>query len=110
MLSTSQLAPPRHAVIYPLTFSTPHPSQAADVYLNNPVARKLVEFFERKGLAALKQEDQREEWYEDWVAYQAEHRLYASVLSPKEYSSLGFDLDLLRLTRFIEVFAYFSPG
>src|SRR5437764_14553038 len=83
---------------------------AADVYFRDPSVRKLVEFFESKGLSALKDEDQREQWYEDWLAYQAEHRLYASVLSPREYSSLGFELDLLRLTRFVEVFAYFSPA
>jgi acyl-CoA dehydrogenase len=69
-----------------------------------------VEFFEAKGLGALKDEDQREQWYEDWVSYQAEHRLYAGLLSPERYSTLGARLDLLRLTRFLEVFAYFSPA
>ena len=34
----------------------------------------------------------------------------ASVLSPKQYSTLGYQFDLLKLTRFLEVFAYFSPA
>lgn len=81
-----------------------------NAYLNDPSARKLVEFFDAKGLAAIKEEDRREQWYEDWISYQAEHRLYASVLSPKEFSSSSSQLDLLRLTRFLEVFAYCSPS
>jgi acyl-CoA dehydrogenase len=97
--------------IYPQTFSLAHQADTpAAFYLRDPATRKLVEFFEAKGLAALKDEDRREAWYADWVAYQAGHRLYASVLSPREFSSSGNEFDLLRLTRFVEVFAYFSPA
>jgi acyl-CoA dehydrogenase len=98
-------------VLSPLVFtSTPASRAAADAYLLDPCVRKLVEFFEAKGLRALKDEDRHEQWYDDWVAYQAEHRLYATLLSPKQHSTSGSQLDLLRLTRFIEVFAYFSPS
>src|SRR5205814_390110 len=41
---------------------------------------------------------------------QAKHRVYASVLSPKQYSSTGSEFDLLRYSRFLEVFGYFSPA
>lgn len=101
---------PRRDALYPLSFSTRRRSDAAAIYLGNPSLQKLVEFFENKGLAAIKVEDQREQWYEDWIAYQAKLGLYASVLSPKKYSTRGSELDLLRLTRFLEVFAYFSPA
>lgn len=69
-----------------------------------------MRFFENKGLAALKREEQREQWYEDWLSYQAEHCIYASVLSPRQFSSFGREFDLLRYARFLEVFGYFSPG
>src|SRR5207249_5151165 len=65
---------------------------------------------EAKGLKQLKEEDRDEQWYGDWLAYQAAHRLYASVLSPKQYASGQCEFDLLSLTRFLEVFAYFSPA
>ena len=42
--------------------------------------------------------------------YQARHGLYASLLSPERYSSRGHRFDIGRLTRFLEVFAYFSPA
>ena len=96
--------------IYPQAFSGAHKTAAADVYLSEPATAKLAEFFEAKGLAAIKDEDASEHWYADWLAYQKSHRLYASMLSPKQYSSFGSELDLLRLTRFLEVFAYFSPS
>ena len=70
----------------------------------------MVEYFRGKGLEALKEEDRQEEWYKDWIDYQAEHRLYASVLSPERYSRLGYRFNLLKLTRFLEAFAYFSPA
>jgi acyl-CoA dehydrogenase len=96
--------------IWPAAFSTTRPSSASELYLRDPPTRKLVEFFERKGLAAIKEEDRLEQWYDDWLDYQAKNNLYASVLSPKSYSSQGREFDLLRYARFMEVFAYFSPG
>ncbi len=61
-------------------------------------------------MATLKREDREEGWYQDWIDYQAKHGLYASVLSPKAYSTRGHQFDLLKLTRFAEAFAYFSPA
>jgi acyl-CoA dehydrogenase len=78
--------------------------------LENPSLRLLVAFFQNKGLEALKREDQREEWYPDWIDYQAQHGLYASLLSPQRYSSRGHRLDIGKLARFVETFGYFSPA
>jgi acyl-CoA dehydrogenase len=61
-------------------------------------------------LAALKEEDRAEAWYADWIAYQAEHGLYASVLSPKAYSTRGHEFDLLKLARFWEAASYHGPA
>jgi len=96
--------------IYPLVFSSQRPTGAGEIYLRETGLRKLVEFFEKKGLRAIKEEDHRQEWYGDWIAFQAENGLYAGLLSPKEYSTRGNEFDLLRLARFLEVFAYFSTA
>ena len=104
---------PGLASVYPFAFSSTPQSSDAAAYLSDPAVQKLVEFFDRKGLAAIKDEDAREQWYDDWIAYQGEHRLYATLLSPKQFSapsSTGGQFDLLRLTRFLEVFAYHSPA
>src|ERR1700693_6091862 len=94
---TQNISDTARLTIYPRAFSTKHSSAAPDVYLGDPALLKLVEFFESKGLAAIKDEDRREEWYEDWVIYQARHGLYAGLLSPREFSSRGTEFDLLRI-------------
>lgn len=95
--------------MYPLTFGAPSTAAAAE-YLQDPSVRLLVEFFSGKGLSALKREDREEAWYPDWIDYQSKHGLYASVLSPKAYSTRGHQFDLLKLTRFAEAIAYFGPA
>jgi acyl-CoA dehydrogenase len=96
--------------VYPLVFSTTNRSPGADEYLRDPAALALLEFFQAKGLEAIKDEDRREQWYEDWLAYQTRHGLYAAVLSPRQYSTRGGSFDLLRYVRFLELFAYCSPA
>ncbi|MDB5289540.1 MAG: acyl-CoA dehydrogenase, partial [Phycisphaerales bacterium] len=93
----------------PLAFS-PAGDLTSRLYQRDDAARTLVEFFQAKGLAALKEEDRQERWYDDWLACQARHHVYARLLSPRRYSSVGGELDFLRLTRFLELFAYFSPA
>jgi acyl-CoA dehydrogenase len=91
--------------IYPQAFAS-----AGGTYWDDPLVKLLADFFIAKGLPALKEEDRTEKWYEDWLAYQARHQIYARLLAPIEFSTLGGQLDLLRLTRFLEVFGYFSPA
>ncbi|TWT41879.1 Acyl-CoA dehydrogenase, short-chain specific [Phycisphaerae bacterium RAS1] len=98
------------AAIYPLGLSGRRRCAGAALYLDQPLIGKLAEFFEKKGLAAIKEEDQREQWYDDWLAFQARHRLYAQLICPRQLSTLGSEFDLLRFARFLEVFAYFSPA
>jgi acyl-CoA dehydrogenase len=94
--------------ISPLSFDAPSPGTSE--YLRDPSVRLLVEFFQAKGLEALKREDRQEEWYQDWIDYQAKHGIYAGLLSPRRYSSRGHQFSIGRLVRFLEVFAYFSPA
>jgi len=93
--------------VYPLDLSS---RSAENPYMEDSAVRALFEFFEDKGLAALKDEDRLEQWYDDWIVYQRRHGLYAAVLSPKQYSSRGSAFDLLRYSRFLESFAYCSPA
>jgi acyl-CoA dehydrogenase len=86
------------------------PSLDVREYLIDPAARELADFFAAKGLASIKHEDRREQWYADWIAYQSQRRLYARLLTPKEFSTLGAEFNLPRYARFLELFAYFSPA
>jgi acyl-CoA dehydrogenase len=86
------------------------PSAGASEYLEDPSLRLVVDFFQAKGLPSLKQNDRDEAWYQDWIDYQGKHGLYASVLSPRAYSSRRHHFNILKLTRLLEAFAYFSPA
>jgi acyl-CoA dehydrogenase len=96
--------------LYPLWFGISSPAPGTPEYLQDSSVQLLVDYFRKKGLPTLKEEDRREDWYPDWIDYQAKHQLYASLLSPRRYSSLGHSFNFLKLTRFLEVFAYFSPA
>ncbi|HUB25748.1 MAG TPA: acyl-CoA dehydrogenase [Tepidisphaeraceae bacterium] len=96
--------------IYPQSFAATARSKHASIYLQNPSTAKLAEFFDKKGLRSLKEEDRAEQWYDDWLGYQASHRLYASMLTPSPHSPAGVELNLLSYSRFLEVFAYHSPA
>ena len=96
--------------LYPVALDRSPSDAGAAEYLADPAIQLLVEFFQAKGLVALKEEDRREEWYADWIEFQAHHRLYADLLTPKPFSTRGDRFDMRRYTRFLEAFAYFSPA
>lgn len=96
--------------LYPLSLDASPPAAGTAEYLQDDAIRLVVEFFREKGRAALAREDRTEEWYPDWIDYQAKHGLYAMLLSPQQYSTRGSRFDLVRLTRFAETLAYFSPA
>ncbi len=77
------------ALAWPTEFDGKSVSSGSKLYLAEPTAQKLLAFFEKKGLAAIKAEDRAEAWYDDWIAYLKEHCLYAEVLSPRAFSSAG---------------------
>ena len=95
--------------LLPLDLGAPHGGQC-ESYLDHDAARALLHFFQTKGLATLKKEDADERWYADWIEFQAQHHIYARLLSSRRYSTVGGEMDLLRLARFLELFAYFSPA
>ncbi len=104
------MSPILRDAVYPIAFAPPASGPGTAAYLDDPLVRLLVGFFESKGLDALKTEDRQEEWYTDWIEFQAAHGMYASLLSPARFSSRGNRLDLRRLARFLEAAAYFSPA
>jgi acyl-CoA dehydrogenase len=96
--------------VYPLRLESLARADGRPKYTHESPFQLVIDFFQTKGLEVLKQEDQQQKWYQDWIDYQAKHQIYASVLTPEQYSSLGHQFDLQKLTRLLEAFAYFSPA
>ncbi len=95
----------------PTILPAKHPrSFIGSEYENDSAFVALIRFFEEKGLEQLKKEDREETFYDDWLAYQAKHGIYASLLSPAKYSTRGHSFNLHRICRFMEAFAFYSPS
>lgn len=51
---------------------------------------RTIDFFERKGKRRIKEDDRNRAWYGDFLEFQKQERLFATLLTPAAY---GFDRD-----------------
>ncbi|MCJ7725337.1 MAG: acyl-CoA dehydrogenase, partial [Acidimicrobiia bacterium] len=72
------------------------------------VMRLLVEFFEAKGLAKVKEDDHGAVWYQDFVDYVAEHRLFATMCTPAGYGADDTRWDTWRNCEFGEILGFYG--
>ena len=47
---------------------------------------KTIDFFEKKGLKKIKEDDQSMVWYEDFLDFIKKEKIFANFLTPKSYS------------------------
>ena len=69
---------------------------------------KTIDFFETKGLARIKADDQAMTWYEDFLAFIKEEGVFAHFLTPAAYSRRGGRWDMWRISEFNEVLAFYG--
>jgi acyl-CoA dehydrogenase len=77
------------------------------------IMRKTVEFFESKGKARLKEDDRERVWYADFLAFQRDEKLFATLLTPAgygaaDYSAAGCRWDTWRNCEFNEILAFYG--
>jgi acyl-CoA dehydrogenase len=72
------------------------------------LARKTIEFFEKKGLARIKEDDQAALWYEDFLEFIKKEQIFAHFLTPEKYSGLGGRWDMYRISEFNEILAFYG--
>ena len=72
--------------------------------------RKTVAFFEQKGKHKLKQDYYDRVWYDDFLDFVNENHIFASLLTPPEYSSQGTDTrwDTYRNCDFNEILGFYG--
>ena len=70
---------------------------------------KTITFFEGKGLSKIKEDDQSRTWYSDFLEFQKQEKLFATLLTPSAY---GFDAncrwDTWRNCEFNEILGFFG--
>src|SRR5512139_575369 len=69
---------------------------------------KTIEFFERKGKRKLKEDDRDRVWYADFLDFQREEKLFATLLTPAGYGDPDCRWDTWRNCEFNEILAFYG--
>lgn len=69
---------------------------------------KTIGFFEKKGLKKIKEDDQAMVWYEDFLEFVKEEKIFASFLTPQGYSRDGGRWDMYRISEFNEILGFYG--
>lgn len=69
---------------------------------------KTIEFFERKGLNSIKEDDQAIRWYEDFLRFIKENEIFATMLTPSGYGDPDSRFDLSRVAPYNELLGFYS--
>ncbi len=71
-----------------------------------------VDFFENRGKAKLKHDDHERAWYSDFLNHIAQHRIFASLLTPAEYGAsdpaAACRWDTYRISEFAEIIGFYG--
>jgi acyl-CoA dehydrogenase len=70
---------------------------------------KTIEFFENKGLASVKQDDQQRIWYREYLDFIRDNQIFATLLTPSKYSDdPDARWDTYRNCEFNEIIAFYG--
>jgi acyl-CoA dehydrogenase len=72
------------------------------------IMQATVDFFERKGKQKLKADDRERVWYVDFLDFQRENRLFATLLTPAAYGGPDCRWDTHRNCEFNEILAFYG--
>ena len=76
--------------------------------LSAGIIRDTVGFFEAKGKKRLKEDDRDRVWYRDFLDFQKEKRIFATLLTPAAYGGEGARWDTYRNCAFNEVLGFYG--
>jgi acyl-CoA dehydrogenase len=74
----------------------------------NEILRKTVAFFEAKGKARLKEDDQNRVWYKDFLEFVKREQVFSTLLTPAGYGDPDGRWDTSRLCVFNEVLGFYG--
>ncbi|RPI52800.1 MAG: acyl-CoA dehydrogenase [Chloroflexi bacterium] len=88
-----------------------NPTQLSRAYrdeASRQIMRKTVAFFENKGKERLKEDDRNRVWYADFLEFQKDEGLFATLLTPPGYGPPGCRWDTWRNCEFNEILAFYG--
>lgn len=69
---------------------------------------KTIEFFEKKGKQKLKEDDHKRAWYADFLEFQKQEQLFATLLTPSGYGDPDSRWDTWRICEFNEILGFYG--
>lgn len=69
---------------------------------------KTISFFEKKGLAAIKKDDQNSTWHEDFFQFIREDQVFAQLLTRAGYGASNSRWDMWRISEFNEILGFYG--
>jgi acyl-CoA dehydrogenase len=72
---------------------------------------KTIEFFEKKGLRSVKEDDQKKVWYREYLDFIKDNKIFATLLTPSKYSDdPDARWDTYRNCEFNEIIGFYGLG
>lgn len=69
---------------------------------------KTIAFFESKGLARIKHDDQERTWYKDFLDFVGKEKIFAQLLTPSSYGDNTCRWDMWRIQGFNEILGFYG--
>ncbi|RPJ56003.1 MAG: acyl-CoA dehydrogenase [Dehalococcoidia bacterium] len=69
---------------------------------------KTIEFFEKKGIKKIKQDDQAAVWYQDFLDFIKKEQTFADLLTPSGYGGPGARWDMWRIEEYNEILSFYG--
>ncbi|MCB0282229.1 MAG: acyl-CoA dehydrogenase [Calditrichaeota bacterium] len=70
--------------------------------------KKTIDFFEKKGKNSLKNDDHERRWYDDFLAFQKQEKLFANFLTPAQYGNGNTRWDTYRNCYLNEILGFYG--
>lgn len=90
-------------LLNPKQYDRSHPDEKS-----RQIMLKTIDFFENKGLKSLKEDDQANKWYDDFIRFIKKEEIFATLLTPSGYGNPDSRFDLRRICEFSEITTFYS--
>jgi len=75
---------------------------------SDDIMKKTIAFFEERGKAILKKDDQERHWYQEFLDFLAKEKILADLLTPSEYGGENARWDMWRIQEFNEILGFYG--
>ncbi|MCU0844693.1 MAG: acyl-CoA dehydrogenase [Spirochaetes bacterium] len=90
-------------LLNPKKFATTYPDEKT-----KQIMLKTIEFFEKKGLAKVLDDEHKYVWYEDFLEFQKKEGIFKALFTPAGYGDADSRWDTTRITDYAEILGFYG--